>query len=240
MLFTVWFWEQPYLFFDSMSDPSHIPDEPRVLLVDKPYEWTSFDVVKKLRYGLKVKKIGHAGTLDPLATGLLILCTGKMTKQIESFQAQEKEYVGTFVIGAITPSYDLETEIGDQKDISHITTGNIEEVVKTLTGEISQIPPIFSAIKVNGKRAYKSARKGEDVKLKPRDVVVKEFELTKINLPEIHFRIVCSKGTYIRSLARDLGEGLGVGAYMSALCRTRIGDFSLSDAKTIEQILTEE
>lgn len=223
-----------------MSDPSHIPDEPRVLLINKPYEWTSFDVVKKLRYGLKVKKIGHAGTLDPLATGLLILCTGKLTKQIETFQAQEKEYTGTFVIGKTTPSFDLETEIGEEKDISHITVDNIEEVVKKLTGEISQIPPIFSAVKVNGKRAYKSAREGEDVKLKTRNVIVKVFELTKIDLPEIHFRIVCSKGTYIRSIARDLGEGLGVNAYMSSLCRTRIGEFKLSDAKTIEETLTQE
>lgn len=222
-----------------MSDPSHIPDEPRVLLINKPYEWTSFDVVKKLRYGLKVKKIGHAGTLDPLATGLLILCTGKMTKQIDTFQAQEKEYTGTFVIGKTTPSFDLETEIGEEKDISHITVEGIEEVVKKLTGEISQVPPIFSAVKVNGKRAYKSARKGEDVKLKARDVVVKVFELTKIDLPEIHFRIICSKGTYIRSIARDLGEGLGVGAYMSSLCRTRIGEFKLSNAKTIEETLTD-
>lgn len=214
-----------------------IPDEPRVLLINKPYEWTSFDVVKKLRYGLKVKKIGHAGTLDPLATGLLILCTGKMTKQIDTYQAQEKEYTGTFVIGKTTPSFDLETEVGQEKDIKHITISDIESAIQQLTGEISQVPPIFSAVKVNGKRAYKSARKGEDIKLKARDVSVKVFEYTKIDLPEIHFRIICSKGTYIRSIARDLGNLLGVGAYMSALCRTRIGDFKLSDALSIEETL---
>jgi tRNA pseudouridine55 synthase len=222
-----------------MSDPAHIPDDPRVLLVNKPYQWTSFDVVKKLRFGLKVKKIGHAGTLDPLATGLLILCTGKMTKQIETYQAQEKEYTGTFVIGQTTPSFDLETEVDQERDFSHITELDIRSAITKLTGEISQVPPIFSAVKVNGKRAYKSARKGEDVKLKPRDVVVKEFELTGLKLPEVHFRIVCSKGTYIRSIARDLGESLGVGAYMSALCRTRIGEFKLTEANSIEEILAE-
>ena len=222
-----------------MSDPAHIPDEPRVLLVNKPYQWTSFDVVKKLRYGLKVKKIGHAGTLDPLATGLLILCTGKMTKQIESFQAQEKEYTGTFVIGQTTPSFDLETEVDQERDITHITAADIQKAVESLTGEISQVPPIFSAVKVNGKRAYKSARKGEDVKLKARDVVVKEFEVTNLDLPEVHFKIICSKGTYIRSIARDLGETLSVGAYMSALCRTRIGEFKLTEAKSIEETIAE-
>jgi len=221
-----------------MSKDQPIPDEPRVLLVNKPYQWTSFDVVKKLKFGLKVRKIGHAGTLDPLATGLLILCTGKMTKQIETFQAQEKEYTGTFVIGQTTPSYDLETEVSEPKDISNITDENIAKAVIQLTGTIEQIPPIFSAVKVNGKRAYKSARKGEEVKLKSRQVEVKIFELTKITLPEIHFRIVCSKGTYIRSLARDLGELLGVGAHMTALCRTRIGEFDLKSAQTIEEILT--
>jgi tRNA pseudouridine55 synthase len=220
-----------------MTNEQPIPDEPRVLLINKPYEWTSFDVVKKLKYGLKVRKIGHAGTLDPLATGLLILCTGKMTKQIDTFQAQEKEYTGTFVLGQTTPSFDLETAVDQEKDITHITLDQIAEAVKQLTGELSQIPPIFSAVKVNGKRAYKSARQGEDVKLKARDVVVKTFELTEVDLPHVHFKIICSKGTYIRSIARDLGEILGVGAHMSALCRTRIGTFNLSDAKTIEEIL---
>ena len=216
------------------------PDEPRIILINKPYQWTSFDVVRKLKFGLKVRKIGHAGTLDPLATGLLILCTGKMTKQIETFQAQEKEYTGTFVIGKTTPSFDLETEVGKEKDITHITTINIQSAVQQLTGEISQIPPIFSAVKVNGKRAYKSARNGENIKLKAREVVVKVFEITKIDLPEIHFRIVCSKGTYIRSLARDLGNILGVGAYMSSLCRTRIGDFKLADAQSIEETIADK
>jgi len=221
-----------------MTNEQPIPDEPRVLLINKPYEWTSFDVVKKLKYGLKVKKIGHAGTLDPLATGLLILCTGKMTKQIDTFQAQEKEYTGTFVLGQTTPSFDLETTVDQEKDITHITLKDIEEATQQLTGEISQVPPIFSAVKVNGKRAYKSARKGEDVKLKARDVTIETFELTKVDLPDVHFRIVCSKGTYIRSIARDLGEILKVGAHMSALCRTRIGEHKLSDAKTIEEMLT--
>ena len=221
-----------------MTNEQPIPDEPRVLLINKPYEWTSFDVVKKLKHGLKVRKIGHAGTLDPLSTGLLILCTGKMTKQIDTFQAQEKEYTGTFVLGQTTPSFDLETVVDQEKDIAHITLDDIEDAAQQLTGEISQIPPIFSAVKVNGKRAYKSARKGEDVKLKARDVTIETFELTKIDLPEVHFRIVCSKGTYIRSIARDLGEILGVGAHMSALCRTRIGEHKLSDAKTIEEMLT--
>ena len=216
------------------------PDEPRIILINKPYQWTSFDVVRKLKFGLKVRKIGHAGTLDPLATGLLILCTGKMTKQIETFQAQEKEYTGTFVIGKTTPSFDLETEVGKEKDITHITTINIQSAVQQLTGEISQIPPIFSAVKVNGKRAYKSARNGENIKLKAREVVVKVFEITKIDLPEIHFRIVCSKGTYIRSIARDLGNILGVGAYMSSLCRTRIGDFKLADAQSIEETIADK
>lgn len=221
-----------------MTKEQPIPDEPRVLLINKPYEWTSFDVVKKLKHALKVRKIGHAGTLDPLATGLLILCTGKMTKQIDTFQAQEKEYAGTFVLGQTTPSFDLETAVDQEKDIAHITLKDIEEAAQQLTGEISQVPPIFSAVKVNGKRAYKSARAGEDVKLKARDVTIKTFELTKVDLPEVHFRIVCSKGTYIRSIARDLGEILQVGAHMSALCRTRIGEHQLSDAKTIEEMLT--
>ena len=220
-----------------MADSLYIPDKPRVLLINKPYKWTSFDVVKKLRYGLKVKKIGHSGTLDPLATGLLILCTGKMTKQIASFQAQKKEYTGTFVIGKTTPSFDLETEVNQQRDISHISLLDVEDAVQKLIGEISQIPPAFSAVKVNGKCAYKFARKGENIELKPKKVVIEVFELTKVDFPEIHFRIVCSKGTYIRSIARDLGEILNVGAYMSSLCRVRIGDFHLSDAQSIEEIL---
>lgn len=210
--------------------------EGRVLLINKPYDWTSFDVVGKLRNILKIKKIGHAGTLDPLATGLLIICTGKMTKQIESFMGMEKEYTGTFVIGQTTPSYDLETPVSEKKDITAVTSDQIHAVIKSFTGKISQLPPLHSAIKVGGKRAYKFARKGATVELKPREVEVHQFELTGIQLPEIHFRIVCSKGTYIRSLARDVGEALGVGAYLSQLCRTRIGEYKLEQALTLDQV----
>lgn len=218
-------------------DPNAPPQDPgKVLLVDKPLEWTSFDVVKKLKYKLKVKKIGHAGTLDPLATGLLILCTGKMTKQINTYQAQEKEYTGTFVIGSSTPSYDLETEINETRDISSLTKEKLEETAKTFIGVIEQVPPIFSAVKVDGKRAYKSARKGEEVKLKSREVTISEFQLTRISLPEVEFRVVCSKGTYIRSLARDFGLALDSVAHLSSLRRTRIGEFKVDSAKTIEEI----
>lgn len=208
-----------------------------VLLLDKPLKWTSFDVVNKVRYGGKFKKVGHAGTLDPLATGLLILCTGKKTKEIDTYQAQEKEYTGTLVLGKTTPSVDLETEFDATYPIEHITESAISEVVTKLTGHIEQIPPAHSAIKINGKRAYESARKGQDVEIKPRQVEVKEFDVDTSNFPEIHFRIVCSKGTYIRSMVRDFGKMLDSGAYMSALRRTRIGNFKIEDAKTIEQFL---
>lgn len=212
------------------------PEEGRVLLVNKPLQWTSFDVVNKLRYKLKMKKIGHAGTLDPLATGLLIICTGKFTKRIEEFQAQEKEYTGEFVIGQTTPSHDLETEVSQAVDCSQLREEQIYAAAKKLTGTLQQIPPLHSAIKVDGKRAYKFARKGKEIELKPREVTVSVFEITKIQIPVISFRIVCSKGTYIRSLARDFGNDLRVGAYLSSLCRTRIGDFKLADAKTLEEI----
>lgn len=212
------------------------PEEGRVLLVNKPLQWTSFDVVNKLRYKLKMKKIGHAGTLDPLATGLLIICTGKFTKRIEEFQAQEKEYTGEFVIGQTTPSHDLETEVSQAVDCSQLRDEQIYAAAKKLTGTLQQIPPLHSAIKVDGKRAYKFARKGKEIELKPREVTVSVFEITKIQIPVIGFRIVCSKGTYIRSLARDFGNDLRVGAYLSSLCRTRIGDFKLADAKTLEEI----
>jgi len=207
-----------------------------VLLINKPLEWTSFDVVNKLRKKLKIKKIGHAGTLDPLATGLLIICVGKMTKQIESFMGLEKEYTGTFFLGQTTPSHDLETEVSKQKDISSITDEAIFSAVKLFTGKISQLPPLHSAIKIGGKRAYKFARQGKEVELKPREVEVKEFQITSVRLPEVHFRVVCSKGTYIRSLARDVGEALGVGAYLSQLCRTRIGSYYLKEANSLEEI----
>ncbi len=211
-------------------------NQDRIILIDKPFEWTSFDVVNKLRRKLKIKKIGHAGTLDPLATGLLILCTGKMTKRVDEYQAQEKEYTGNLVIGQTTPSHDLETPVSEPKDITALTHEVIRNVVKKFTGVIQQVPPIHSAIKVDGKRAYKLARKGKEPVLLPREVTVSEFEITAIDLPVVSFRIVCSKGTYIRSIARDVGEELGVGAYLSKLCRTRIGQFHLKDALTIDDI----
>ncbi len=201
-----------------------------VFLIDKPFEWTSFDVVKKVRNALRIKKVGHAGTLDPLATGLLIVCAGKMTKQIDSFMGQEKEYTGTFVLGSTTDSFDLEQPVIPVSDPSQITLEQVKEAVAELTGDILQIPPMHSAIKVGGKRVYESARKGKDVKMDARPVTVSEFEIIKFENPVLEFRIVCSKGTYIRSLARDLGEKLNVGAYMSSLCRTRIGNFKLSEA----------
>lgn len=207
-----------------------------VFLINKPYEWTSFDVVRKIRNALGVKKVGHAGTLDPLATGLLIVCAGKMTKSIDSYQAQEKEYTGTFVLGKTTESFDLEREVIDVADPSHLTSKDIKEAAAQLTGNIQQIPPAHSAIKKEGRRVYESARKGIAVKLDPRPVTVNLFEVTRVKLPEIDFRIICSKGTYIRSLARDLGEILQVGAYMSALTRTRIGGFKLEDASGVEEL----
>ena len=208
----------------------------RMLLINKPLEWTSFDVVNKLRYRLKIKKIGHAGTLDPLATGLLIICTGKMTKQIEGFQAQEKEYTGKFVLGQTTPSYDLETEPGEPRDIHMITEDQIRKVTKQFIGLIQQTPPLHSAIKIDGKRAYELARKGKEQELRSREVEIKEFEITHVEKPWVSFRVVCSKGTYIRSLARDFGNALGVGAYLAELCRTRIGHFKLENALTIDQV----
>lgn len=208
----------------------------RVLLINKPLEWTSFDVVNKLRGKLKMKKIGHAGTLDPLATGLLIICTGKMTKRIEEFQAQEKEYTGEFVIGQTTPSHDLETEVSAPMDISGIQLSTLHQAAAKFTGDIEQVPPMHSAIKVGGKRAYELARKGKETELKPRTVRIETFEITSFVPPQVGFRVVCSKGTYIRSLARDFGQELGVGAYLSSLCRTRIGSHRLEDAKTIEEV----
>ncbi len=211
-----------------------------VLLFNKPIGWTSFDVVNKVRYlirshlGIKKIKVGHAGTLDPLATGLLILCTGKFTKRIQEFQDQDKEYTGTFSLGATTPSFDKETEIDKTYNISHITDDKILNATKQLTGDIDQIPPVFSAIRIKGKRAYDYARKNKDVKLNPRKVSINEFEITGIDLPKIYFRVSCSKGTYIRSLARDFGEALNAGAYLTSLCRTKSGSIDLSETMTIE------
>ncbi len=205
------------------------------LLINKPLEWTSFDVVNKLRYSLKIKKIGHAGTLDPLATGLLIICTGPMTKKINEYQGMEKEYTGTFTLGYTTPSCDLETAPENPRDTSHITTDLLANTAAGFTGIIQQIPPIHSSVLVNGKRAYSLARKGQVPELQAREVEIKKFDIIDISMPVVSFRVVCSKGTYIRSLARDFGEKLNTGAYLSSLCRTRIGPYLLDDAMTIEQ-----
>jgi tRNA pseudouridine55 synthase len=218
----------------------NLPDEGEVLLIDKPLHWTSFDVTKKLKYAGKFKKIGHAGTLDPLATGLLILCTGKKTKQIDSYQAQEKEYTGKMVLGKTTPSIDLETDFDAEYPTEHISEEVLENAKDSLSGTFLQTPPIYSAIQVNGKRLYELARKGktdEDVVIKQREVQISDFEIDSSNFPEISFRIVCSKGTYIRSLVRDFGKNCSSGAYMSELRRTRIGEFSVNDALTIEQFI---
>ena len=212
----------------------------QVILVDKPLHWSSFQAVNKLKYLLKRKfdlpkkfKIGHAGTLDPLASGLLIVCSGKFTKQITAIQAQAKEYTGTFYIGATTPSYDLETAIDAHFPIEHISETTIEEARLQFLGEIDQIPPVFSAIKKDGKRLYEHARAGETVEIASRKTTIYEFELTRIALPEIDFRVVCSKGTYIRSLAFDFGKTLHSGAHLTALRRTKIGDYAVENASTI-------
>lgn len=228
----------------SVSQPnSPSPDPGQVILIDKPLHWTSFDVANKLKYACKFKKIGHAGTLDPLATGLLILCTGKMTKQIDQYQAQEKEYTGTLVLGKTTPSVDLETAFDAEFDTSGITVGQIQGAARQLTGDILQVPPIYSAVRVNGERLYEKARRGETSEgveggIKSRQVTVSVFETNADRFPEVDFRIVCSKGTYIRSLVRDLGLLLGNGAYMSSLRRTRIGTFRVDDADTIDSFIT--
>ncbi len=208
-----------------------------VLLIDKPYEWTSFDVVKKLRYALKVKKIGHAGTLDPLATGLLILCTGKFTKRIDTYQAQEKEYEGQLVLGETRPSIDLETPVDTTQDIAHLDEATIRAAVGPLTGAIAQVPPIYSAVQQGGERLYEKARRGETAQIAPRLVEVSVFELTRLDLPRVDFRIVCSKGTYVRSLVRDLGQALGVGAALHQLRRTRIGDYHVDQAHTLTDFI---
>ncbi|HLO43561.1 MAG TPA: tRNA pseudouridine(55) synthase TruB [Leadbetterella sp.] len=208
-----------------------------VLLLDKPLTWTSFDVVNKVRYAGKFKKVGHAGTLDPLATGLLILCTGKKTKEIEQYQAQEKEYTGKFMLGKTTPSADLETEVDATFATDHITEEMLQATKLIFTGKISQIPPLFSAIKVKGKRAYEAAREGKTLELKAREIEIKEFDIDTTAFPEIAFRVVCSKGTYIRSLARDFGEAVNSGAYLSELRRTKIGDFSVANAETVETMV---
>lgn len=214
----------------SLKPPS-VYETGQVLLIDKPLRWTSFDVVRKIRNLVRIKKVGHAGTLDPLATGLLIVCTGKFTKRINEYMAREKEYTGTFTLGAITPTYDLESEPTDFKSLEGIDRDAIIHQTASFTGDILQIPPAHSAIKVDGKRVYELARQGKEVKLDPRPVTIKEFEITRIELPEVDFRVVCTTGTYIRSLAHDFGAALGCGAYLSKLCRTRIGEFRLEEAK---------
>ena len=220
-----------------------------LLLINKPYTWSSFQAVNKIKHAIKshpslvidnIKtkpKVGHAGTLDPLATGLLIVCTGKKTKTINELMGQEKEYTGTFFLGATTPCYDLEKPIDFTFPTEHITNNLIEQAAKNFVGLLSQVPPIFSAVFVNGKRAYELARKGEEVELKAREIEIKEFEITGINMPSVDFRIVCSKGTYIRSIARDFGLALGSGAHLTSLCRTRIGEFTLNKALSPEEFV---
>jgi len=215
----------------------------RILLIDKPLRWTSFQVVNKIRwllkkqFNLKKIKVGHAGTLDPLATGLLIICTGKFTKRIEEFQAQVKEYTGTFTIGSTTPSYDLETEIDKHFKTEHVTEQLIKDTTQQFIGEIDQKPPIFSAIKKDGKRLYELARAGETTEITSRKVIIDTFEIIKVDFPKIEFRVICSKGTYIRSLANDFGRALKSGAHLSSLRRTKIGDFSVDNAYSIDSFL---
>ena len=215
----------------------NISEEGTLLLINKPKNWTSFDVVNRLRHLLKIKKIGHAGTLDPLAKGLLIIGIGKYTKKLESLQGLDKIYEGIIEIGKTTPSFDLETPFDSVSDYKNVTPQEIMLAVETLTGELDQIPPLFSAIKVNGQRAYKSARKNEKILLKSRKIRIYKFEIIKLILPEIHFRVVCSKGTYIRSLAKDLGEKLGVGGYLKELVRTQVGEYKLENALLPEQVI---
>ncbi|SFC83073.1 tRNA pseudouridine55 synthase [Flexibacter flexilis DSM 6793] len=220
-----------------MTDRPFNFEEGEILLIDKPLRWTSFDIVKKVRNTIRIKKVGHAGTLDPLATGLLIVCTGKKTKQIDAVQAEEKEYTGTFTLGATTPSYDLETEPENQKDISGLTPEQIRAATVAFVGDIEQLPPMYSAVSVGGERLYQKARRGEEIERAPRPVTIMTFEVTDIALPVVSFRVVCSKGTYIRSLAHDFGQALGVGAYLSELRRTRSGAFRVEDAWQITDLI---
>ena len=210
-----------------------------LLLVDKPLTWTSFDVVGKIRNSTRIKKIkvGHAGTLDPLATGLLIVCTGKLTKKVDEFLAEEKEYTGTITLGATTPSYDLETEVNQNFPYEHITTELIANAAQSFEGEIEQVSPAYSALRIDGERAYHKARRGEEVKMKSRKVTIEAFEITNIEMPVISFRIVCSKGTYIRSIAHDFGKKLDSGAHLSSLRRTRSGGFKIEDAWDLDTLI---
>lgn len=212
-------------------------EEGKVLLIDKPLEWTSFDVVRKIRNTIGIKKVGHAGTLDPLATGLLIVCTGKYTKRINEYMSQVKEYTGTFTLGATTPTYDLESEPENMQSYEGLTTEMILEKTKDFSGEILQVPPIHSAVKQKGKPVYLKARKGEDVVLEPRKIQIYDFHIEHVELPLVSFRVRCSTGTYIRSLAHDFGKALGCGAYLSGLRRTMIGNFAVEDALDIEEFV---
>ncbi len=220
-------------------------EEGEVLLINKPLTWSSFDVINRFRFflrkqcGIQKIKVGHAGTLDPLADGLLIVCTGKFTKRIDEFQGQEKEYTGTFRLGATTPSFDLEHEVDYTYETGHITETMIYEAAKKFTGDLEQVPPVFSAIKVGGKRAYKFARNEQDLELNSRPVNIREFEITRIEMPDVDFRISCSKGTYIRSLARDFGLALDSGAHLTSLRRTRIGEFLLKDAWELDDLMAD-
>jgi tRNA pseudouridine55 synthase len=231
------------LSFSMKQKPLHPAMQPyldgKVLLFDKPLDWTSFDVIRKVRGITRIIKVGHAGTLDPLATGLLIVCTGRFTKKINEYMGMEKEYTGTFTLGAVTPTYDLESEPVDHTDITHLTEDRIHSATLPFTGDIMQVPPAHSAIKKDGKPVYLAARKGIDVQLEPRPVTIHSFAIEKIELPVVYFRVVCSTGTYIRSLARDFGKELGVGGYMSSLRRTRIGIFRVEDALQMETFETE-
>ncbi len=208
--------------------------EGKVLLIDKPLHWTSFDVIRKMRSLLQIKKIGHAGTLDPLATGLLIVCTGKFTKKINEYMAQEKEYTGSITLGAVTPTYDLESLPEQPKEYAHLNEEMIHHATLQFIGNIAQFPPVFSAIKKDGVAHYELARRGEEVELTARNITIHTFEITSIELPVIHFRVVCSTGTYIRSLAHDFGASLGCGGYLSSLRRTRIGEFTTDQALGME------
>ncbi|MEQ9307657.1 MAG: tRNA pseudouridine(55) synthase TruB [Marinoscillum sp.] len=211
--------------------------EGQILLIDKPLTWTSFDVVKKLRNALKVKKIGHAGTLDPLATGLLLIGTGKFTKKLNELQGLDKTYEGIITIGKTTPSFDLETDFDSEKPINHLTEQEIQEAAIKLTGPLAQVPPAHSAVRINGERAYKKARKNEEVKIDPRNIIIHSFEILAINGPDVQFRIACSKGTYIRSIARDFGELLGVGGHLKSLRRTKIGEFDVNNAEELDNFV---
>lgn len=221
-----------------METPVNDFEQGQVLLINKPLEWTSFDVVRKVRNMIRIKKVGHAGTLDPLATGLLIVCTGKFTKRINDYMAREKEYTGSITLGSTTPTFDLESDPENFKPFDHLTIDQLTEATKPFTGDILQMPPMHSAIKKDGKRLYELARKGVEVKVDPRPVTIRTFEITAIELPVVHFRVVCSTGTYIRSLANDYGAELGVGGHLSKLVRTRIGDYTLDQSMTMEQVAT--